>query len=379
MASTSYAYNYGDAFSAYGNAYGYSSGSGTVYHQNRGYDAEGLKSLCMVLCEYDMRRKVLETKGGSAEYMKKITALLCMETQISGPFGKQVISLNKPDALRSALTGVGQSDVKLNIRRLNYGLPVYYLARTHNDWWGLYSLIVEDIHMSPDYPLLDRRFARIMKRGKEHYYLRLSLFRQQVIEMLKDNGENTDFKVNSLLYDLGRSIFQGSWHTDQRFAFAFADTFGILKLRNTIELVYLSLSCDLSALRRSLTPSMHTFFETCYTNPNISRLLNQLESMTGKEMSEISQRGLVAYQQLTAEMNRVLATEFEWRTSWLGPVPLWKIVVANVSRLDIVAKQLGADPVMKKTIMQLEESAEKCANLILENKYVGENKQHAGV
>ena len=288
-----------------------------------------------------------------------------MEIQISGPFGKQVISLSEPDALRAALIRVGQNDVKLNIRRLNYGFPAYYLARTHNDWWGHYSLIVEDIHMSPDYPLPDQRFAKIMKSGKEHYYLRLSLFRQQLIQMLKDNGENTDFRVNSLLYNLGRCIFQGSWHTDQRFAFAFADTFGILELRNTIELVYLSLSCDLSTLRRSLTPSMHTFFETCYPNPNISRLLNQLESMTGKEMSEISQRGLVAYQQLTAEMNRALATEFQWRTSWLGPVPLWKIVVANVNRLDIVAKQLAADPKMKNITQQLEESAAACADLIL--------------
>ena len=365
MSFTTLFSNSGAAYTTTSGASVYSMGAGTAYHCNQGYDPNGLQELLKTLREYDLLRLILEKRGGNMKLVTAITQLLDAKVHVSGPYGRQEVSLNRPDALRSALGMVGQTDVKFNIRRLEHGLPAYYIARIHRDWWGIYSLIVEDVHLSPGYPLLDPRFARIMTVGRERYYLRLSLFREQVAAMFTGNEKEIRTQADALLYDLGRCVFQGAWHTDQRFAFVFANVFNLPQLRNAIELVYLSLSCDLSALRRFLTPAMQQFFDDCYGNPGISQLLHQLETMTGTEMNEISQRGLEAYQQLANAMNNALAEEIRWTSSWQGAMPLWKIVVANVNRLDTVKKQLVIDHAIDSVIMTLEESATECAKMIL--------------
>lgn len=349
---------------------GYRYGQGTVYHSYSGYDPEGLAPLTNTLKEYEILRRILEYEGGGIELIREITALMNKKVNISGPYNKEdKVSLSDPDQIRILLRTVGQTDLKFSVRRLGHGLPVYYLARVHKDWWGLYSLIVEDVHLSPGYPLLDQRFARLMTHGKERYYLRLSLFRSQVAKMFSESGAQVEAHTDDLLYDLGRCIFQGTWHTDQRFVFVFSDVFGLPALRNTIELVYLCLSCDLSMLRRFMTPSMLTFFETCYSNPGIKRLIGRLNVMTGAEMSALNRRALDVYQQITDAINTALSTEIKWTSSWQESLPLWKIIVANVGRLEIVAKQLHGNATLCASLEKLTANADGCIRRLIGEDY----------
>jgi hypothetical protein len=338
----------------------YGAGYGTAYHCHSGYDEEGLEKLKRTLKCYDVHRHTLATQGGNEELVRMVAQILNEKVSVAGSSGRQMVSLNRPDELRKSLAMVGQSSIRLNIRRLDYGLPAYYLARIHNDWWNMYSLVVEDIYLSPAYPLLEPRFVRITNQGRECYYLRLSLFREKVMEMLRTRNEDSREKADKLLYDLGRCIFQGAWHVDQRFAFAFAESFGLSELRNAIELIYLSLSCDLSAVRRFLTPTMHAFFTQCHANPGIAELLRRLDSMSGDEMSAVKQRGLVAYQRLADAMNETFSATVTWTPSWKGPMPLWKIFVANVNRLEVIVKQMKNDKQLEERLLSLNETASAC-------------------
>lgn len=346
----------------------FSRGGGTSYHRRPGYWPEGLQDLTALLCKYDEVRRTLEQSGGDLEVISYLTYLLSNKCSIAGPLGEEMIMLSQPDQLRSALLKVGQSDIKFNVRRLDHGLPAYYVARVHLDWWGIYSLIVEDIHLSHGYPLLDKRFARITQAGREHYYLRLSLFREVITPLFSCAGEELGMRKDTFLYELGRCIFQGAWHIDQRFAFLFSETFELPRLRNAFELVYLCLSCDLSALRRFLTPEMQAFFDICHPNPGISRLLANLESMNAATMGDVKHRALEAYRQLISGINEAFAVEMSWASSWHGPVPLWKIVVANINRLEMVREQIGHESNMKEVIQMLDEVAGACMNEVLEER-----------
>lgn len=344
----------------------YNTGYGGAWHTHDGFDMEGLTLLTEQLEQYETLRRTLEYKGGNLFLIRKITRLLNEKIPIGGPGVMDEAALSEPERLRAALRKAGQTDIKFTVRRLTHGLPAYYVARTHRDWWGVYSLIVEDIHLSPGYPLLDPRFARIMTFGKERYHLRLSVFRPQVTALFKDAGTHCGRLSDTLLYDLGRCIFQGTWHTDQRFIFVFSDIFDLPALRHIIELVYLSLSCDLSMLRRFMRPSMRQFFAACYGNPGITRLLEKLDVMSGVEMSAMSQRALDVYQRISSAINEALSTPIKWTSSWQDSLPFWKIAVANVGRLDIVAKQLHDDAALGAALEQLRASAVRCMNYLLE-------------
>lgn len=346
----------------------YRRGGGTSYHGMPGYWPEGLQELTALLRRYDALRRTLEQSGGGLDALAHLTRLLNYKCSLAGPYGEEQVMLSRPDQLRAALSAVGQSDIKFNVRRLENRLPAYYVARIHLDWWGIYSLIVEDIHLSPGYPLLDRRFARVMQGGKERHYLRLSLFREAVAPLLSCAGEALDRRKDTFLYELGRCIFQGAWHIDQRFAFLFSEAFELPRLRNAFELVYLCLSCDLSALRRFLTPEMEAFFDVCHPNPGIGRLLAGLASMNAADMGGVKQRALEGYRRLVTGINEAVAMEIPWASAWRGPMPLWKIVVANINRLDLVRNQVGQEPDVKAIITGLDETAGACMNEVLEGR-----------
>lgn len=335
-------------------------------YERHGYDKEGLSQLLWVLHAYDNRLRTLETEGGDRDMLRDTADLLRKEVVLAGCYGEAKVSLSDPDRLRGALFTVGQSDVALAVRRLSHGMPAYYVGRVQRDWWNLYSLVVEDLYRSPGYPFLDERFARFMVHGHERYFLRLSLLRNKAADAL--GGCDTEApEVDALIYALGRSLFQGAWHADQRFAFVLAKAFEAPRLRDAIELTYLCLSCDLSSLRRFLSKPMQRFFEQHYDNPSIAELLRRLETMTGAEMTALAQRGLEAYQDLAAGVSAVLSHEVMWAEQTSAPTPLWKLGVANVGRLTTMAEQLRPGGSFTLVRTQFTELGECCIGKLLEN------------
>ena len=166
---------------------------------------------------------------------------------------------------------IGRFDLHMNIRMLDTGMPVYYICRVERDYWMEYSLIVEDLYRSPSYTWQDDRFAKLMYMGHEIYFLRLSLFRKSLTELLSDqeNGIADKREVDEYIYRLGRYIFQAAWHEDQRPGMLTAEHFGLAKFYHAIELLYLCLSGELCQLRSTIDDRLLSFFEKAYPQPAI--------------------------------------------------------------------------------------------------------------
>ncbi len=325
-----------------------------------------LKHLMWVMTEYDDMRFRLEHEGGGRGLLGEITQVLGKEVRVSGPYGERNVCLGKPDMLRKSLLEVGLPEVIFSVRRIEYGMPTYYLCRVRRDWYGMYCLIVEDLYMSHDYPLLDRRFARLMTGGHEQFYLRLSTFRGETGRILSDGGTASGVEIDMFLYSLGRCVFQAAWHSDQRFAFLVSGGLGVPSLRHAVELLYLTLSSDLSALRRLVSGEMTRFFRECHPNPGIIRLLAILDSLDANDMGALAKRGLEAYRRLSRQMNRFLDTEIRWNGEGAAPIQMWKPVIANIGRLSMVANRFHRDESATIALRELENVSLACMNELLD-------------
>lgn len=171
---------------------GWYSGSDSEYGYGRIADARAaLATLLIRLQDYDLLRRKLERDGGRVNDLAQIANLLTRKIELKGPYGTGEASLAEPSAMRALIADVAGYDVRFQVRRRDHGrLPLYYVCRTRQDYWSEHSLIVEDLHKSPGYPMPDQRFVRLMAGGHESYFLRLSPFRSAVEEMLAARTES---------------------------------------------------------------------------------------------------------------------------------------------------------------------------------------------
>ncbi len=342
----------------YGGSYtGAGKGRGTGGHSTQGfvrrtwYDPAGLARLVSVLAAYDRARERLAREGGRVADLRALTGMLTEPFIIEGPYGSAEATLNAPQSVRKALNKAGQYDAHLEIRRVAHDFPAYYLARTHRDWWGAYGLVVEDVHRSGDFTLDDPRFVKFMYAGRGKHYLRLAAFRDKV-GMLEGMKQGDD--LDGFLYTLGRCVFQGAWHVDQRFSFMVADAFGLGHLKSAVEVTYMCLSVDLFGLRRHLTDDMRRFFSESYQNEPLVLLLNMLPSLKPQQFAALSRNASDCYLSVTEHFNRFLGTELPWRALNDGPMPLWKLLLGNMKRLDVVARHTTDFPEFKSAREALE-------------------------
>ncbi len=334
----------------------------TGYARRTWFDAGGISGLVAALKDYDQCRVQLARCGGTAGDLQEISGILLNEITICGPYGSEEATLSAPESVKKALLHSGQYDLRFEVRRAHYGLPLYYLARTHHDWWGACGLLIEDLFRSEDFPLGDPRFAKLMEAGRGTYFVRLAPFREAAATMA--GFENRD-DVDNLLYTLGRCVFQGAWHVDQRFSFMVSDAFRLTELRSTIELLYMVLSVDLCALRNHLNKFVPKFFSEVYPNHALVNLIERLPDMNGKTITALSQCALDAYVEMTAQFNQFLRTTVTWRFLEGKEMPLWKLILANMKRLDVVSASLEGQPAMQESRARLLEHAEGWAQKML--------------
>lgn len=336
------------------------------YTRQTWYDPKGIEEMLSIMHGVEQQRLKLACKGGDADDIRKLTGLLRHEFTLTGRNsldGKAgTAHLADPQGVKRALWAAGQLDLHFEVRRTHYGLPMYYLARTHHDWWGAYGLIVEDLFLSDGYPVDDPRFVKLTRAGRGQYFLRLSPFRESVADM--DGLEDRD-GIDDLFYRLGRCALQGAWHTDQRFSFMVAEAFGMPQLKAAIELVYMCLSVDLCALRTHLTEHVPRFFTEVYPNPALVRLIHRLPGMNGQTINELSHTALEAYRQIARHFNRFLTTEVAWQGIEKTQVPLWKLMLANMKRLETLARYLEEDATFQQARSTLLEEAEAASEYAL--------------
>ena len=306
------------------------------YAQRAWYDAAGLKDLTATMDAYDSLRRKLAREGGSVGDLRALSDLLTRSICVGGAYGTAEAKLNKPESVKKALTCAGQYDVHYEIRRLDSGLPAYYLSRMSRDWWGTYGLLVEDIYRSEDFAIEDPRFVKLMTGGRGEYFLRLAPFREKVAQIPNMTKSST---IDAFFYTLGRNILQGAWHVDQRFSFMVADAFEVPMLKAAIELIYTVLSIDLHVLRRQLNENLLRFFEDVYPNEALVQLMRILPALKDDQFAALSRGASDAYMAISEQFNRFLRTDVPWRMVETGHMPLWKLLLANVKRLDMVARQ----------------------------------------
>ena len=324
----------------------------------------GLRELLTRIRQYDGLRLDMEMRGGRLSQLTSIANLLRAPLNVKVGGQKQEVNLVDQLGLRSALLRL-DGDIHLQVRLKSTHMPVYYVCRTKTDYWNEYSLIAEDYYQSPGYPLADDRFARLMRTGHEKDFLRLSRFRDEVKQMLFASRQMADdLDVDDQLHLLGRHVFQAAWHRDQQLGVTVSRHLQLPLLGQAVELLYLCLSGELCELRSAATPLMMRFFHEIYPHPAIERLLNLLPNLSGEALTNLPQRALAQHAKLSRGFSRFLAQEVPWRNT-AQPIPLWKLIYANLDRLDTVRQRLAGCRELAYRRKELEGTAEAViANLL---------------
>lgn len=333
---------------------------------------EGLSKLIWFIHQYDTALEKLAREGGGVGEMLQLTRLLQKGLVIAGPWGAQEVKLSEPAGVAAALGKTGLHDVHFDVHRTELGLPAYYICRVEQDYWGTYGLVVEDLYRSKRYTLDEPRFVALYKHGRNTQYLRLSGFRPDTARLFGEEAYLDQPRTDHLLYLLGRYVLQGTWHVDQRFSFQVADAFDLPHLKQVIELIYMCLSCDLSALRRFLNPDLHRFFKEVYPNRGLAALMRRLPGMTGVQLNALSEKALACYLEVNGLFNEFLKTETAWQSMQTGKVPLWKLVLGNTARLPLVANQvMGQEAIAEARTLLENEAALRMRRLVETTKKKG--------
>jgi hypothetical protein len=323
-----------------------------------------LAPLLRRLRTYDALRQKLQEEGGRIRDVKRITHLLSEAVEIEDHDNTRRVSLIGQNQLRRVLSAVGRGQLHLQVRRLDCGMPVYYLCRTRRDYWHEYSLVVEDMYRSPGYPFGDGRFVRLMSLSHERYYLRLSPFRGAAGDLLAGGTDPTRRELDEFLYRVGRHIFQTAWHDDQRVGILAARHFDLPTFSRAIELLYLCLSGELCEVRSVIDDDMLRFFEHVYPQPSLHRFLERLTEMDGQTLNTLPRRALKLYKNLAAAFSRFLQVQVTRN----GPtkVPLYKLIFSNMARLDSIAGELEDNDQVHAAAQTLEQSAQRTVDQIIE-------------
>ena len=321
-----------------------------------------IQPLIQVLHEYDAMKRKLEDEGGVIADFREMVSILEREVNYSSMMSRGVFSLTDQASVRKFVKSVSYT-LHFDVRVNKNDLPVYYICRTKSDFWREYDLVVQDLYLSPGYVFADPRFASLLQAGREAYLLRLSRFRKDVSQHFANSFLSEDSQIDSYLFSLGNNILQALWHEDQRFGFEVADHFELQNFRSAIELLYLCLGGDLCDVRVISDIKIQTFFRKIYPNNAISGFLSKLTNLNGREINRIPSQAEKLYIKLMKQFRKFLTFEIVWG-SFSRAVPLWKVLCANLGRINKV-KEVIQDRSQFKTIRsELESTAKEIINQI---------------
>lgn len=318
----------------------WSSGFRSTYSSDPEEVSHAINPLVAHLHKYDRLRARYEDRGVQLRGVEEITAHLTKTIKLETPRGFKVsLSLADQKSVRYAINDIGDYKLRLTVRNADSRMPTYYLCRTHSSYWTDYKLILEDLYISPDYPLLDPRFVKLMRYGHEEFHLRLSPIREGVVRMAKGKEKPSAKEIDRSLKYVGEEVFQAAWHEDQRLALAVAQAFEIPRFQQALELLYLCLSGDLCALRNMNSKYLKAFFAKAYPQPAIAQLLKLLHDMDGADLNEVPERALKLYAELSHSFSKLLHIETPWGRTGAN-LPIYKLVFANTTRMPTLGKAL---------------------------------------
>jgi hypothetical protein len=338
---------------------------------HRGYAAsDNLKNILMPLIDiftyYDRMRITLEEKETDFHFWEKMTEVLSKRITIRTDCGWYDVKLKHPVSVKKAVRCI-HYDLHVEIRQRSNLLPVYYLCRTKCDYWSEYGLIVEDLYASPGYPFHDERLVKLMQNNHEVYYLRLAQMRNEASAMFKgiESGSLLSHRTDELLYEVGRYVFQAIWHEDQKPALAACSAFGIERFRQAMELLYLCLSGDLCNLRGVLTEQVFQFFTCVYPQPALVALLRMIQEADGATLAALPQRVKPLYFRLSRAFGSFLKKDVTWKNG-RNPVPLYKILFGNLSRLELLPAMLKDNGDVNEAVAKIGKESDVIIDKILD-------------
>lgn len=317
---------------------------------------------------YDQLRMELEKSGGDAADLRRITETLKRPVLARSPRGPVKLILGSTESVRTMLQRLGTFSLHWQVRRLQNGLPAFYLCRVQGDFWAEYRLVVEDLYRSPGYPCSDPRFVRLMSQGHETWFLCLSPFRKEAAAVLRASRlPADDGDVDRLLFRAGRHVLQAAWHEDQLIGVKAAETFSMPWFHQCIELLYLCLSGDLCHLRRQVDATMLGFFDRAYPQPAVRAFLERLLEWTGGTVDEVPRLAQQLYRQLAISFGAFLTIQVS-STGSRAEVPLYKLIFGNIERLDRVAADLDGNEAVLAAAEKLNEDSRTMVEMILDIK-----------
>jgi hypothetical protein len=329
---------------------------------------EAIDPLIRQIKMYDNYRQIFEKQGGTFKDLATLSIILSKEICLEGCYGQTKVALTDPSKVRSALYDIDYG-LHLQVRELRSGMPCYYLCRIKDIYFSDYnSLVIEDLYCSPGYPMPDKRFVRLMKRGKEKSFLRLSPFREIVKKGIQNKkGRSIERETDRILYDLGRYVLGPAWHEDQFPGMQAADHFDLTQFPRVIELLYLDLSGELCELRSQIDMAMLDFFQNTYPQPAILDFLKKLKDLNGAELNELLKEGLKNYVNLQKAFSHFLRIEIPWGKR-KSKIPLNMLLLGNFSRLDLVGKAVNNSKEAVPAKKHLEKEARKNIRMITKKK-----------
>ncbi len=325
-----------------------------------------LQPLLSLLQVYESYLGTLRQKGGRVQDLQHLMELMRRPIRFPGALvapGEPEASLAEPARIRRRLYSL-QAGLDLEIRKGPVGFPVHYLFRTSRDYFGNYTLILEDLHRGRDYDRFDAhwdRFASATRYGEVDRLLRLSPLR--TVAEAADPTRNAD----AILYTAGRALFDAAWHDDQRLACAAAELLGLPVFRSTLELFYLCLGGDLSRLRQALMvdPGGQLTAVITAADPGgaLTRLASALPATDGVQLSSLREAAHRGFPRLGKAFADLMQTR---RALDRSPeeLPLFKLLVAHYRRLDRIRPLLTAD--VRRAGEALEDAAAGIADEVIE-------------
>jgi hypothetical protein len=333
-------------------AYGYCFNNRPVYVRKH------LDPLFSVLKEYDALRMQLMEKGGRLTDMENLSNILQREIIIRDASVAELSLINQK-ALKRTLGYFDDGDLVMDIRQQECGLPLYYICKVQSDYNSTYNSVVEDLYISPGYTFTDCRLVKLMDWGHQYIFLRLSPYREKLISVCKNEPKSDDIDFDKELSRLGSQVLQYAWNEDQNIGIHCSEKFGLPNFRRAVELVYLCLTADLCDLRSNTDRIFLKFFEQVYQQPAIQGFLEGIQNANDLPIMSLQQKARISYTNLLRIFNKLLTCKVVWGGAG-QTIPLYKLVFANMFRLDLVWQEIENNQSVRDAAGQLEVTALNC-------------------
>ncbi|MBT3933433.1 MAG: hypothetical protein HOF35_04160 [Bacteroidetes bacterium] len=314
---------------------------GNDYYSSYNYDyrkiMSNLHELRNVLTNYDRLREKLEKEGGNLDTLKHLNYCLTKKIVIDRNYPRDC-SLTE---ISSIINWLDDYNIYLDVRRMeDTGLPIYLLARASetND-----KIIIETFYQSKGYPVIDRRYLKLVHFGKERHFINMSVFRKSAKEIYKLD----DNEIDELLVKIANLYFIPCWHIDQRIPFLISDMFKLKYFKSALELLYLILLGDLSTIRSNYNSEINVFFKLVYPQKAINRLSKKLNTLNGDGLVDLNRKALIHYKNLQKIFNQLLILD-------VNNGQFYKYLFANLFNPDVLKTGIKNKSAINAKVKQLD-------------------------